>query len=175
LTPALLERTAMGWELATRLTFRPMDLAAAQSILGWCYAPPYDFYNPRGAPSGEDAALLADPRSGYYAIYGLHDELVAYCCFGLDGQVPGGDYSAEALDIGMQLRPDLTGHGQGRDLARAVLKHGRAVHCPARFRVTVAEFNRRALRVWEQAGFERTQTFARDPGGTRFVILTRSA
>jgi len=46
---------------------------------------------------------------------------------------------------------------------------------PTAFRVTVAEFNKRAQRVWEKAGFRPVQTFQRSGDGIPFVILAREA
>ena len=100
---------------------------------------------------------------------------MANCCFGPDAQVPGGDYEAAALDIGLGLRPDLTGQGRGLHYASAVCDFARNTLAPAEFRVTVARFNRRARRVWENAGFVRVQTFERQPDGLPFVVLTRDA
>jgi RimJ/RimL family protein N-acetyltransferase len=41
-------------------------------------------------------------------------------------------------------------------------------------RVTIAVFNRRAIRVWEKNGFYQTQTFKRERDGTDFVIMVKS-
>ena len=156
-------------------TFHPMDDASARSILSWRYQEPYTLYN--AAPDEIDMALQAflDPSNAYYSITDEHDGLVAYCCFGPDAQVPGCDYGPEALDIGMGLRPDLTGQGQGSTYARAVVEFARRTFAPAAFRVTVAEFNKRALRVWEKAGFRPLQTYRRETDRRAFVVLARKA
>jgi [ribosomal protein S18]-alanine N-acetyltransferase len=157
------------------LPFRPLGYAAARRVLTWRYEPPYDFYNPPEVLRDLDVAFLADPANGYWGIFSPLDDLVAFCCYGADAQVPGGDYPACALDVGMGLRPDLTGQGLGLGFAQAVLAHAGGQLAPARFRVTVAAFNGRALRVWEKAGFQRTQVFPRPPDGMRFVVLVRAA
>jgi ribosomal-protein-alanine N-acetyltransferase len=156
-------------------TFRPMDEASAGAILCWRYDPPYDVYNLDPDPEGSELGLLLDPANHYYAVDGEGGDLEAYCCFGLDARVPGGDYDAAALDIGLGVRPDLTGQGQGPVYARAVSEFARSTFKPVAFRVTVARFNRRARRVWEKAGFRPGQAFEREPDGLRFVVLTRDA
>lgn len=35
---------------------------------------------------------------------------MGYCCFGTDARVPGGDYSADALDIGLGMWMALHKH-----------------------------------------------------------------
>jgi ribosomal-protein-alanine N-acetyltransferase len=155
-----------------RLHFRPLDEANARAIVRWRYEPPYDMYNQGPGDAQETVQAFLDPRYHYFCISGDQGELVAFCCFGPDAQVPGGDYDGRALDIGLGVRPDLTGRGQGLAYVQAVLDFARATFAPSALRVTVAEFNRRALWVWERAGFYRVQTFS-SIEGKPFVILAR--
>ena len=155
------------------LTFQLMDEASARATLEWRYDTPYDLYNIAPDDAEKEMQLLLDPQNAYYTITDEHGHLVAYCCFGLDGQVAGGDYSAAALDIGLGVRPDLTGQGRGLTYVNAVLDFARRTFPPTAFRVTVAEFNKRALRVWEKAGFRPVQTFQRETDGRPFVVLIR--
>lgn len=155
------------------LCFRIMDEAFARLIVGWSYPPPYDFYNVRPEDCGRALGALADPRNAYYAITEPSGDLVAYCCFGADAQVPGGDYSSPALDIGLGLCPDLTGQGRGTGLVNAVLGFARDTFGACRLRVTVAQFNVRAQRVWEKAGFRPVLAFSRQRDATQFVMMLR--
>jgi ribosomal-protein-alanine N-acetyltransferase len=152
-----------------------MDEASARAIQEWRYEAPYDVYNEAFDSIEAGVAFLTDSCNGYYALVNECGELVAFCCFGLDAQVPGGDYEAEALDVGLGVRPDLTGHGHGLEFVNAVLGFAQQEFVFNAFRVTVAAFNERALRVWEKAGFRRQQTFGREPDGMSFVVLTRVA
>ncbi len=156
-------------------TFSPMDDAAARSIVAWRYDSPYDVYNI--APGAAEAAVreMLRPANAYYAIHDGQGQLVAFSCFGPDARVLGGDYPADALDVGLGLRPDLTGRGLGAGLLDAILAYARGAFEPAAFRLTVAEFNVRARRVYEGAGFRPVQTFAHPKSGRRFVVLVRPA
>jgi ribosomal-protein-alanine N-acetyltransferase len=154
-------------------TFHPINETDARATLDWRYDAPYDLYNITPADFEKEMQLLLDPQNAYYTIADEHGDLVAYCCFGPDGQVPGGNYSAAALDIGLGVRPDLTGQGRGLTYVNAVLDFARRTFPPTAFRVTVAEFNKRALRVWKKAGFRPVQTFGRSIDGLPFVILVR--
>jgi ribosomal-protein-alanine N-acetyltransferase len=151
--------------------FHRMDEASARAILTWRYDAPYDFYNPdwKGVENAVHAFL--DPQNACYCITNEGGDLQAYCCFGREAQVPGGDYQGEALDIGLGVRPDLTGQGRGHLFVQAVLDLAWREFSPAFFRVTVAEFNRRAQRVWMGAGFETVQSFARSGDGVPFLVL----
>ena len=152
-----------------------MDDASAHAIVSWRYEPPYDVYNLDPDDAEKAAQALMDPQNAYHTLSNQQGDLLAYCCFGADAQVPGGDYTDPALDIGLGVRPDLTGQGEGPAFASAVLEFAQRTFTPAMFRVTVAGFNKRALRVWEKAGFNPAQTFCRLPDGRPFVGLTYHA
>jgi len=150
-----------------------MDEINARAILYWRYEAPYDLYNSDSDNVEKDVQVFLDPRNAYYTISDKQGDLVAYCCFGPDAQVRGGEYNAAALDVGLGMRPDLTGQGRGLTCVNAVLDFARRTFTPTAFRITVAEFNERALRVWEKAGFQPGQTFQRSRDGMTFVVLVR--
>lgn len=153
------------------LHFQPMDEATARAIHGWRYAPPYQIYDLAAEPVEDLVRAFLEPQNAYYAIRDEEGEVVAYCCFGPDARVPGGDYGPDALDVGLGVRPDLTGQGQGAAYVQAVLDFAHRRWSPPAFRVTVAEFNLRAQRVWEKAGFRQAQRFGRSTDGMPFVVL----
>jgi [ribosomal protein S18]-alanine N-acetyltransferase len=146
----------------------PMTEGFAADVVTWRYPPPYDYNDMTSA----DPAFLANPASGFFALTD-DGELIGFRSFGADGQVPGGDYAADALDTGGGLRPDLTGRGLGRRAIRTGLEFGRRRFAPSAFRVTVASHNARALRVVESLGFVRTSAFRSLADGMSFEILVR--
>lgn len=155
------------------ISFRPMTLADAQTLVGWQYSAPYTLYNVAADDAAEALEFFADPANAYYAGLGAQGDLVAFRCFGADAQVPGGDYPPSALDTGGGMRPDLTGRGLGLPVLLAGLALGRRLFAPRAFRVTVAAFNRRALTVVGRAGFQPAQRFTRAADGREFVVLVR--
>jgi [ribosomal protein S18]-alanine N-acetyltransferase len=125
------------------------------------------------APSSRpDPGFLADPASGYFALIEGAD-LIGFRSFGADGQVPGGEYDASALDTGGGLRPDLTGQGLGREAIATGLDFGRRQFAPMAFRVTVATFNIRAQRVVEALGFANIGRFLATADGRTYEVLIR--
>lgn len=155
-----------------QLTFEPMSEQAAREIVGWRYGGEYSLYDDAGE---EDVKLFADPDNRYAAIYD-GDLLVGYYCLGEDAQVPGGDYAADALDVGMGLHPDLTGRGLGAAILAAVLDHVREQQAVAAFRATVAAFNRRAQRLCQRVGFEVVNQFTSTVGNRlEFVLMIKPA
>lgn len=154
-------------------SFKPMTAAWARMIVGWRYPEPYTLYNavPTGGP--EDTVALLDPDYHYYALLDAHTELVAYCCFGEDAQVRGGDYSTPALDVGVGMRPDTIGQGAGSRIIQAALAFGERIFVPSAFRVTVAAFNQRAQRACLRVGFHQVACFPRPGDGQEFVVLLK--
>jgi GNAT superfamily N-acetyltransferase len=144
-----------------------MNTHYAEQVARWRYPEPYGRYDGAG-----DVSFLVDPSNGYYAVV-EGQELVAFRCFGPDAQVPGGDYSADALDTGGGLRPDLTGQGLGRGVIAAGLQFGRSRFSPTAFRLTVAAFNGRALRSVQSLGFVQHQRFHSTADGDEYVVLVR--
>lgn len=141
----------------------------ALEVVTWRYPKPYGCYD----MTTSDIEVLADPDHQFYALLD-GDQLIGYRSFGPDGQVPGGDYDASALDTGGGLRPDLAGRGLGRTAISNGLDFGRKLFAPHAFRVTVAAFNARALRVVESLGFAETAHFNATTDGRPYRVLVRA-
>ena len=145
----------------------PLTKAHAEDIVTWRYECPYDVYDLTGA----DPEELLDPTAGFHAVL-ADGRLAGFRSFGPDGQVPGWIYDA-ALDTGGGLRPELTGQGLGRAVIEAGLAFGRAQFAPTAFRVTVAAFNGRALRVVRSLGFEPVGRFVASHEPREFEVFVR--
>lgn len=156
------------------ISYCPADEKSAREYLQWQYEPPYDIYNCSPDKIEKIIPYNIDPANNIYAMFDQVNQLIGYCSYGKDARVSGGDYSEEALDIGMMIRPSLTGQGRGSDFARDVIHNGSRLFGPRKMRVTIAAFNRRAVRVWEKNGFRQTQTFKRERDGMDFIIMVKS-
>jgi RimJ/RimL family protein N-acetyltransferase len=167
--------TSQTW----RLLLRPITADDVRHILTWRYEPPYDIYNMGSAVP--DAIELAEAldyflRPPYYFQAMLRQpagELAAFCSFGQDGQVAGGDYRNPAIDIGMGVHPQYTGQGLGHIFAGAAIDFARQNFNPPRLRVTIAKFNRRAQKVWERHDFLQVEHFLSLYSKRPFIIYVR--
>ena len=139
-----------------------MSAEEAQEIAAWRYDPPYAFYD-ADADAGDLALLLsAEHREGRYFSALSEVELVGFFGFGTDG----GD-----VIVGLGLRPDLTGRGLGLEFVEAGLDFARERFEPSGFRLSVATFNERAIRVYERAGFVRLRTYDHETNGGVYPFL----
>ncbi len=162
--------------MASSYVFTQMNDEEARAVVSWRYEAPYDFYDMANDPEGLEE-LLGPPelREGYYAVRS-DGELVGFFSFGPGGQLPSFDYADDGyLDIGLGLRPDLTGRGLGLEFLLAGLEFGRRHLAPAGFRLAVATFNERAIQVYERAGFRRVTVFTHHTNGGDypFLLMTR--
>lgn len=144
-------------------------------LLSWRYPPPYDRYNLGTGNPQEDLPCLLDTQNAFHAILNNRGEMEGFCSFGLDGQVPGGCYRDDALDIGLGIRPDLVGQGCGKQYAEAVARYGAIQYSAPCLRVTIATFNQRAQRVWLGLGFQPVERFVKVNSADTFVVMTRAA
>jgi ribosomal-protein-alanine N-acetyltransferase len=162
-------------------TFTFMSEKDARTIQTWRYEEPYTIYS--FAPSEEGLAEMLEPRSPHYAVRNEQGELIGFFCYGTAAQVWENTVPAlygedRTIDIGLGLRPDLTGKGLGLAFIEAGLAFARERFAPRHFRLFVLSFNKRAIRVYERAGFTRVRAFMQlNPvhGELHFVEMRREA
>jgi RimJ/RimL family protein N-acetyltransferase len=150
---------------------KPLTAGQVRTFISWQYDGPYALYNLSAENEEEDVRFFLDAQNGYFAIASEEGEFLGFCNFGADARVPGGDYSLDALDIGMGMRPDLTGQGQGVLYAAAVFDFARQHYNASTMRVTIAEFNQRAQQLCRNFGFEQISRFVRAQDERPFVVM----
>lgn len=154
------------------IEYRPADETSAREFVKWKYEPPYDVYNCPPEEVEKTIRYNVDPENNVYAMFSWDGDLVGYCSYGKDARVPGGAYSEDALDIGLMVKPELTGQGLGVEFAKEVVHNGISLYGLEMLRVTIAAFNKRAIRAWQKNGFQHVQSFKRSGDGMEFVIMT---
>jgi [ribosomal protein S18]-alanine N-acetyltransferase len=129
-----------------------MSEADAQAIVRWRYPAPYDFYDMASDP--EDLAEILDPKGWGDAYFAVHrgGSLDGFFEFIQEG---------DSLVVGLGMHPDQTGKGLGTEFVLAGLQFARERWQPKRFRLFVAAFNARAIRVYGRVGFRQTRTLFR--------------
>ncbi len=140
-----------------------MDDEEAREVSAWRYEPPYDFYDWTSDP--DDLEELLDPerrKDVYFSAFDERRGLVGFFQFEVKG---------ETVDVGLGMRPDLTGAGLGLDYLLAGLEFARGRYSPTRFTLSVATFNARAIRVYERAGFRRENVYLHQTNRDEFPFL----
>lgn len=148
---------------------RPMTAADAHAIATWRYSGEYSFYDADADPG--DLAELLDPAE-WGQRYFAADELADHTLAGLlVVKVTG-----PVAELGLGLRPDLTGRGLGESFLRACLHFASATLGAQSYALSVAAFNRRAITVYERTGFQEVDRFEHFTNGGRhaFIRMVRS-
>jgi [ribosomal protein S18]-alanine N-acetyltransferase len=117
----------------------PLQPGDAAVLDAWRYEPPYDFYN------GEDEPVKNPER-----LFLARDDA---------GDVLGFYYFEErpdAVEIGLGLRPDLTGRGLGLQFFLDGVSFAKRTFGEKHVVLNVAAFNDRAITVYRRAGFRET-------------------
>ena len=134
-----------------------MTQAEAELIASWRYEEPYDFYDAIADES--DLSELLDPAlrgDRYFSVHAADRGLIGFFQF---------ERSGDVVDVGLGLRPDLTGKGLGLDYLECGLVFAQGRFAPRRFTLSVAAFNRRAITVYERAGFVETRRYLHETNG----------
>jgi [ribosomal protein S18]-alanine N-acetyltransferase len=156
-----------------KMFVRNMTEEYAKQILTWKYEPPFDFYNNEESSESLNE-LLENP---YYAVLNKDKALVGFFCMGSAAQVPFGAtvgaYSEELTDIGIGMNPSLTGQGLGAAFFSFILSTIQETYKVDSVRLTVANFNQRAIRLYTKLGFEKKIEFTR--GTTEFITMVKSS
>lgn len=146
-----------------QFTFTPMNAAYAHAIANWHYEGLYAFYDMDQDVEDLEELLNPDNWPGRYcAVVNEHGKLVGFFCF---------DQEDEAIVVGLGLSPEFTGSGLGQAFVEAGLEYARQKFRPAVFRLSVATFNQRAIRVYEKVGFKPDGMFIQETNGGQYEFL----
>jgi [ribosomal protein S18]-alanine N-acetyltransferase len=138
-----------------RFIVRPMTAADALAIAEWRYPEPYSFYDWDQDP--DDLAELLDPSERgrrYFAADDGPDGLAGFFVFTVNDAV---------AEVGLGLRPDLTGRGIGTSFLDAGLRFAAETFRIESSALAVAAFDRRAIAVYERAGSTRSGAMSTGP------------
>jgi ribosomal-protein-alanine N-acetyltransferase len=149
------------------LHFEQLSQEEAEAISEWRYPEPYSFYN--WTADVDDLRELLDPSlrgEAYWAVKDEAGELVGHFSFKPKDE--------QTVEIGLGLRPDLTGRGLGGSFLAAGLEFAGTRFALARFVLSVATFNTRAIKVYERAGFVPVRVYMHTTAGREWEFLEMS-
>ena len=132
------------------LKFRKPTKSDAEEILNWEYEGEYSFYNNNIQKEKIEWILSFPDSDNVFSIYNENEKLVGNCTF---------YYIDEFFCVGVQMRPDITGKGFGKEFVSSIIDFGREKYNLSYIDLTVAKFNKRAIRVYEKLGFKVIEEF----------------
>ncbi len=147
-----------------RYTFQAMTQEQAEVIAEtWRYQGNYSFYDMDA--DAEDLEEFLDPekRQDSYFVVLDRNEIIGFYNF----QRPDPD----TVELGLGMKPELTGQGAGAAFLIAGLQFAETKYHPKHFALSVAAFNKRAIRLYEKIGFKKTESFVQATNGGQYDFM----
>ena len=140
----------------------------ASLISTWKYEGIYSFYD-------ENADNITGYMDGtHYVCINATGDIIGYYCFGQEARIPTVEeyaYCDDFLDIGLGLKPELCGAGLGLSFFNKGIEFARKVYSINNFRLSVAVFNERAIKVYQKSGFTIKCEVTNAVYNNRFYIM----
>ena len=147
------------------MEYKVMNKEEAKEICTWKYPNEYAVYNMDNWESiTKQKWAIADElkrQEQFRSVY-ENNELIGYFRFRLIDNV---------INIGLGMKPELCGHGNGNKFLKFILSTNELKD--KNIELEVREFNKRAIKSYEQVGFKIVATEERDTliGKDNFVIM----
>jgi ribosomal-protein-alanine N-acetyltransferase len=153
---------------SAQFVVRSLTETDALAVATWHYGGEYAFYDWTADP--DDLADLLD-RAGwgekYFAVETPDHGLAGFLAFTPE---------ADAVEMGLGLRPDLTGRGAGVSFVLVGLEFAAQRFGAGDVVLRVAAFNTRAITVYQRTGFEVVAEYVHETNGGfhPFVLMRRT-
>lgn len=136
---------------------------AEDIAFNWHYDGEYSFYDMEA--DEEDLEQFLNPEERGNATFAVTkgDDLVAFLSVS--------KVTDRIFDIGLGMRPDLTGKGNGTRFLRAGINFIQSEFTPEKITLSVATFNQRAINLYRKVGFKDVETFMQNTNGSTFEFL----
>ena len=153
-----------------QLTLRRRTEEDINEFLTWTYDGIYSFYDNNSQIEKVEGLKASVHLERAYSVVDENGNLIGNCEF-YDVEEDGKDI----LVLGVQMKPSLTGKGQGLAFVKAIINQGRERLKFSHLELAVADFNERAIRTYEKEGFLVRDEFMNEIRGQeyRFVIMAK--
>ncbi len=145
-----------------KLEFRIPVKSDIEDILTWKYDGIYSFYDNSIQKEKIEWIESFIDSDDNFSIYNEQNELVGNCSF---------YYIEEFFCLGVQMKPELTGKGFGTEFVRAIINFGKKKYNLSYIDLTVAKFNKRAIKVYEKVGFKIIEEIVNTIRGNDYDFL----
>ncbi|KXT84457.1 Ribosomal-protein-alanine acetyltransferase [Streptococcus sp. DD11] len=123
----------------------------------WHYPEPYDFYDMKNDPEDYEEILSPEKRGGHYYQVLKDGALYGFFCL-----IPSGEGS---LELGLGLKPEHCGQGQGAAFLEGILDFARENFSVQKLTLSVADFNQRAQKLYLNLGFAAVRRVPKESNG----------
>lgn len=136
---------------------------AEDIAFSWHYDGEYSFYDMEADKEDLDEFLNPEKRGDSTFAVKKESELVGF--FSIN------KVAERNWEIGLGMRPDLTGKGNGIEFLRAGVNFMQSEFDSEKITLSVANFNQRAIKLYRKFGFKDVETFMQDTNGGTYEFL----
>ena len=144
--------------------FHLMKQKEAEEIANkWKYDGIYSFYD--STNDLEDYQILTDPKKRIDPHFSCYSEnkFIGFYCIEIKEE--------KKVVLGLGLKPEFTGRGFGEIFVNAILDHILLNHETNEFILNVAEFNKRAIKVYKKVGFIEIEKYLQKTNGGEYNFI----
>ena len=131
----------------------------------WKYQGVYEFYNMTSDSEDYEELMTPSLRKDNYFQVMKGNTLFGF--FVIEKALDSDDI----VDIGLGIKPELTGNGLGQAFLLEILDYIRKNISVKTVRLGVASFNERAKKVYEKAGFVQTKIYDQPTNGSVYEFV----
>lgn len=134
------------------IKFRKPVKSDSKEIITWKYEGVYSFYNNDKTEAKKQGIENMYKEDSSYIMCNNKDEILGHCSFDFDED-------DREYFLGVQMRPDLVGKGNGKKYLDSILQFGRNKYKFSTIMLLVTSFNKRAHKLYLNLGFEEVERF----------------
>lgn len=131
----------------------------------WKYPGVYGFYNMASDPEDYEEIVTPSLRKNNY--FQVMKDRALFGYFVVEKAADDEDM----VDLGLGIKPELTGNGMGQIFLLEILDYIRKNYSVKIVRLGVASFNERAKKVYEKAGFVQTKIYDQPTNGSVYKFI----
>ncbi|WP_079528497.1 GNAT family N-acetyltransferase [Halobacillus hunanensis] len=145
------------------IQFHPITQDEAEEVVEWHYQGEYSFYDMKEGKEDYEEFIDPEQRSKHTHSAWRDGELIGF--------LTNTPVDVDTIDIGLGMHPDLTGKGEGQLFLRKGLQFVYENYAPLKITLSVAVFNKRAIKVYERAGFAVVKSFQQPTNGSIYEFV----
>ncbi|MFD1737450.1 GNAT family N-acetyltransferase [Bacillus salitolerans] len=149
---------------------RKRTIEDVNEFITWTYEGVYSFYDNNIQAEKINGFLQSINTDNFFSVIDHQGELIGNCEF-----FNVGEAQEEVIAVGVQMKPSMTGKGNGLRFIQAIIEQGRELIGYNHLELAVVEFNKRAIKTYEKAGFKRKGNFQNRIRGEnyKFIIMEK--
>ncbi|WP_053220072.1 GNAT family N-acetyltransferase [Virgibacillus senegalensis] len=137
---------------------------AEEIAYNWHYPGEYSFYDMEADEEDLAEFLDAERRADDYFAVEKDGQLMGFFSFR--------ERQSGKVEMGLGMKPEWTGMGKGLAFLQSGLHFACSNYQPTAITLSVAAFNKRAIKLYEKAGFVETDTFKQNTNGGSYNFVS---